>query len=464
MSHYHFIGIGGTGLSPIARILLERGHQVSGSDLLLSPMAQELQELGIPVQIGHSAQNIRGADMVIRSSAIPDSNVEVVTAQKAGIPVLKRIDFLKELTAGQKVIAVAGTHGKTTTTAMIAWCLVSMNADPSYVVGGMVKNLHTNAHAGQGQYFVIEADEYDGMFLGLTPDTLVVTNIEHDHPDCYPTPGEYFQAFENLCALINPAGQLIACGDHPGAARLMLAVQKKVPVISYGTTVGIPYQVMDIHHNTGCGVAFSLLINQDGKPYKRSQDIQLMIPGSHNALNAAAALAVIHEAGLSVDKAIQALQTFSGTGRRFDIQGEVNGITVIDDYAHHPTEIRSTLSAARCRYPDRQIWAVWQPHTYSRTRELMDDFKDAFNDADHVIVTEIYASREKTRDFSSREVVQLMHHPDVCQIPDLAEVTQVLIENLKSGDVLLVLSAGDADQISRDVLTFLKGGSKQPHA
>lgn len=464
MSHYHFIGIGGTGLSPIARILLERGHQVSGSDLLLSPMAQELQELGIPVQIGHSAQNIRSADMVIRSSAIPDSNVEVIAAQKAGIPVLKRIDFLKELTAGQKVIAVAGTHGKTTTTAMIAWCLVSLDADPSYVVGGMVKNLHKNAHAGQGQYFVIEADEYDGMFLGLTPDTLVVTNIEHDHPDCYPTPGEYFQAFENLCALINPAGQLIACGDHPGAARLILAVQKKVPVISYGTTVGIPYQVMDIHHNTGCGVAFSLLINQNGKPYKRYQDIQLMIPGSHNALNAAAALAVIHEAGLSVDKAIQALQTFSGTGRRFDIQGEVNGITVIDDYAHHPTEIRSTLSAARCRYPDRQIWAVWQPHTYSRTRELMDDFKDAFNDADHVIVTEIYASREKTQDFSSREVVQLMNHLDVRQIPDLAEVTKVLIENLKSGDVLLVLSAGDADQISRDVLTFLKGGSYQPHA
>ncbi len=462
MTHYHLIGIGGTGLSPIARVLLERGHQVSGSDMLLSPMAEELQALGAQVQLGHNAENVRGAHVVIRSSAIPDSNPEVVAARHAGIPVLKRVDFLKDLTAGQKVIAVAGTHGKTTTTAMLAWCLHQLQVDPSYVVGGQVKNLGRSAHAGKGEFFAIEADEYDGMFLGLAPDILVVTNIEHDHPDCYPTPQEYFEAFLKLANLVKPGGKLIACADHPRAAELMRAVQGKMEVIAYGIAAASAYQVGNIHHVAGCGVAFNLIVHEAGRPETQYQDIQLGIPGDHNALNAAAALAVIHQAGLSVETAIQALKSFSGTGRRFDIQGEVNGITVIDDYAHHPTEIRSTLSAARCRYPDRRIWAVWQPHTYSRTRQLIDDFSKAFGDCDHVIVTEIYASREKQQDFSSREVVKLMKHPDARQIPALKDVSQYLIGQLQPGDVLLVLSAGDADQISRAVLDFLKGGA--PHA
>jgi UDP-N-acetylmuramate--alanine ligase len=453
MTHYHLIGIGGTGLSPIARVLLERGHQVSGSDMLLSPMAQELRELGAHVLIGHDAGNIAGADVVIRSSAIPDSNPEVAAALQAGIPVLKRVDFLKELTAGQQVIAVAGTHGKTTTTAMLAWCLDQMGVDPSYVVGGQVKDLHKNAHAGKGDYFVIEADEYDGMFLGLRPDYLVVTNIEHDHPDCYPTPASYFQAFLKLTHLVQPGGKLVACADHPRAAELMDLVNTALTVIPYGTASGLPYRLSGIHHDPGCGVVFDLAMPGSAA----SREIRLGIPGNHNAFNAAAALAVINEAGLPLENAIAALRQFSGTGRRFDLQGEVNGITVIDDYAHHPTEIRSTLSAARCRYPERRIWAVWQPHTYSRTRELMQDFKDAFGDCDHVIVTEIYASREKPQDFSSREVVRLMSHPDARQIPALKDVSQYLINHLQPGDVLLVLSAGDADQISRDVLEYLKG-------
>ncbi len=457
MSHYHFIGIGGTGLSPIARILMERGQQVSGSDLLLSPMAQELLELGAEVKIGHQAENVQGADIVIRSSAVPDSNVEVVAARQAGIPVLKRVDFLQELTAGQKVIAVAGTHGKTTTTAMITWCLNALEADPSYVVGGMVKNLHKNAHAGQGEYFVIEADEYDGMFLGLRPDILVVTNIEHDHPDCYPTPQAYYQAFRKLSDLIVPQGKLIACSSHPGSQRLIQAVRQSITTLPYGMDVDDIYRVTDVHHNPGYGVVFNLDIQKENQVVSTYTDIQLSIPGNHNALNAAAALAALHEAGFPLEPAIRALREFSGTGRRFDILGVERGITVIDDYAHHPTEIRSTLSAARCRYPHNQIWAVWQPHTYSRTRELMHEFKDAFDDCDHVIVTEIYASREKPQNFSSRTVVNMMQHPDARQIAELKDVSAYLCEHLRSGDVLLVLSAGDADQISRDVLTFLKG-------
>ena len=351
MSHYHLIGIGGTGLSAIAHVLLERGHTVSGSDLLLSSLAQELRDMGVKVDIGHRADQVRGADTVIRSSAIPDANVEVIAAQEAGIPVLKRVDFLKELTGGQKVAAVAGTHGKTTTTAMIAWCFTQLGMDPSYVVGGLVKNLHKNAHAGKGDYFVIEADEYDGMFLGLAPDILVVTNIEHDHPDCYPTPQVYFQAFLDLVKLVKPGGTLIACTDHPGTKKLMEAISADLTLIPYGTKEQALFLVSDISHTGGCGVKFDLRIKDASGSLRDFKDIQLDIPGNHNALNAAAALAVVSQAGAPLEKAITALREFSGTGRRFDIQGEVGGITVIDDYAHHPTEIRSTLSAARCRYP-----------------------------------------------------------------------------------------------------------------
>ena len=457
MSHYHLIGIGGTGLSAIARVLLERGHTVSGSDLLLSPMAEELQAMGAKVSIGHRADQVDGADVVIRSSAIPDTNPEVIAAQQAGIPVLKRVDFLKDLTAGQKVIAVAGTHGKTTTTAMIAWCFSKLGLDPSYVIGGTAKNLDNNAHAGQGEYFVIEADEYDGMFLGLAPDYLVVTNIEHDHPDCYPTPEIYFQAFIKLSKLVQPGGKIIACADHPGSALLMREIGQSTAAIAYGTSEDVQYKVSQIGHAAGCGVSFDLEIKQSGQAPQSYTNIQLDIPGNHNALNAASALAVVNEAGFSVPDAIKALREFSGTGRRFDIQGIAKGITIIDDYAHHPTEIRSTLSAARCRYPDSQIWAVWQPHTYSRTRELMDDFESSFNDCDHVIVTEIYASREKHQDFSSQEVVKQMKHADVRQIPSLNGAADYLKAHLQAGDVLLVLSAGDANQISRDVLAYLKG-------
>ena len=452
MTHYHFIGISGAGLSPIARVLLERGHQVSGSDLIMSPSAQELREMGVKVSIGHDAASISGADVVIRSSAIPDTNVEVVAGLAAGLPVIKRVDFLAELTAGKKVIAVAGTHGKTTTTAMIAWCLSQMGMDPSFVIGGISKNLGTNAHAGSGEYFVIEADEYDGMFLGLDPDVLVVTVVEHDHPDCYPTPESYFNAFLKLTGLIKPGGLLIADDDHPGARRLLDTAQGDFHKISYGSGESPDYFVNQIHHSPGCGVSFSLKSSLKVGSALDIKDITLPIPGNHNAHNAAAALTVVYQLGLSVEKAKAALEKYSGTGRRYDIQGIVNAVTVIDDYAHHPTEVRATLSAARCQYPDRQIWVVWQPHTYSRTRELINDFKDAFSDCDHVIVTEIYASREKKQDYSSIEVVKLMHHPDARQITELKDVSAYLIGHLQPGNVLLVLSAGNADQISRDVI------------
>lgn len=449
MAHYHFIGIGGTGLSPIAKVLLEKGHQVSGSDLVMSPMAKELSDMGVKVSIGHDEKNVFGSDLIIRSSAIPDLNVEVMAGLNAHVPVVKRSEFLEYLTDEKEVIAIAGTHGKTTTTAMAAFCLAEYGEDPSYVIGGISKNLGTNAHAGKGKYFVIEADEYDHMFLGLTPSILVVTNIEHDHPDCFPTPEEYFQAFADLTGKIQQNGLFVACIDHPGVQNLLATAGSHVKTVTYGKEEKSDFRISDIHHDPGCGVSFRV----HHKDF--SGKVKLQVPGNHNALNAAAVIAVIHKLGFPPEKAFGLLEKYSGTSRRFDIRGIAQSITVIDDYAHHPTEIRATISAARFRYPDQQIWVVWQPHTYSRTQTLVNEFKKSFTDADHVIVTEIYASREKKQEYSSREVVKQIKHPNAMFISELGDVTRYLISHLNEGDILLVLSAGDADQISRDLLARL---------
>lgn len=456
MAHYHFIGIGGAGLAPIARVLLERGHQVSGSDLIMSPMAQELKNMGVKVTLGHHSDNVFGADLIIRSSAIPDDNVEVAAGLNAHVQVIKRSDFLEFLTSDREVIAVAGSHGKTTTTAMLALCLTDAGMDPSFVIGGVSKNLGANGHAGDGNFFIIEADEYDRMFLGLSPKILVVTNIEYDHPDCFRNKEEYFQAFLAFAQKMASGGVLIGCSDQPGAARLMAALEGQVDVLGYGAEPASRYQIEAMRHSAAGGISFTLKI--DTIDYA----VSLPIPGNHNAYNAAAAIAAACSSGLSVEDAIDSLSRFIGTGRRFEIKGVQNGITVIDDYAHHPTAIRATISAARCRYPQHALWVVWQPHTYSRTREMLEDFSRAFADADHVIVTEIYPSREMKSDYSSQEVVAKMEHPDARYVAELPDVTRFLTGHLTEGDILLVLSAGDADQVSRDVLHALQHhGRKQ---
>jgi UDP-N-acetylmuramate--alanine ligase len=450
MAHYHFIGIGGAGLSAIARVLLESGNQVSGSDLVISPSAEELRAMGVEVYAGHATANVAGADLIIRSSAIPESNVEVEAGKNTGIRVIKRVDFLAELTAGKRVIAVAGTHGKTTTTAMLAWCLTEAGKDPSYVIGGVSKNLGCNAHAGKGEFFVIEADEYDHMFLGLRPEILVVTTVEHDHPDCYPTPEDYFNEFVKLTGLIQPNGCLIADGSHAGANRLLSVSSDNFTKISYGENADADVRISDINHQPGQGVSFDIRL-----PQQEEFKVTLPLPGKHNAHNAAAAICVFDQLGLSMDLAISALARYTGSGRRYDLRATINNITLIDDYAHHPTEIRATLAAARSQYPEREIWAVWQPHTYSRTRELLNDFSKAFDDCDHVIVSDIYASREKPQEFSSTAVVSRMQHKDAHHIGELKDISDYLAVNLKPGHVLLVLSAGDADQITRTLANRL---------
>ena len=461
MTRVHFIGIGGSGLSAIARLLKESGYTVTGSDRSLSQFAVDLQNDGVEIYIGHHPRNIAGAEMVIRSSAIADDNPEVEAAIRAGIPVYKRSDFLGQLMAKKTGIAVAGTHGKTTTTAMIAWMLYAMGRDPSFIVGGTLNNLKSNAHAGKGDLFVIEADEYDRMFLGLKPRIEVVTNLEHDHPDCYPKYEDMFSAFKSFVELLPSDGTFIACSDDEGSGSLLSHARRKgLNVISYSLqsemTINSPQwiQARSLKPNLRGGYDFSAMTNV-GAAAASVLHVSLQVPGEHNVRNALATLSVAATLGLSLHRAAATLSEFTGTGRRFEILGERKGVTVIDDYAHHPTEIRATLAGAKARYPGRHIWAVWQPHTYSRTQILFFEFSRAFSDANEVLVTEIYASREPKQEFSSAEVVSAMPHSSARYTGSLEDTTKYLLKNLRSGDVLLVLSAGDANQISADVLKRL---------
>lgn len=461
MTHVHFIGIGGSGLSAIARLLLESGYTVSGSDRALTPFANEVRKAGAVVYIGHHARNIAGADWVVRSSAIGDDNPEALAARQAHIPVYKRADFLGRLMSDKIGIAIAGTHGKTTTTAMTAWVLSELQCDPSFIVGGVAMNFGVNARAGKGELFVIEADEYDNMFLGLRPQIEAVTSLEHDHPDFFPTFQAMRQSFESFIALLPPHGALIVCMDNAGAAELIpLARNAGKNVIGYGVqsenTVNVSQWVTarEMKLNQRGGFDFIAASN-----VKRASggvvEVSLQVPGRHNVQNALAVLAIIEALGLSYEKAAKALSTFVGASRRFELRGEAGGVSVFDDYAHHPTEIKATLAGARARYPDRRIWAVWQPHTYSRTHMLFREFSRAFDDADEVIVTEVYASREPQQDFTSAEIVSGMSHRSARFIAMLDDATTYLLENLSPGDILVVLSAGDANKICTDVLKGL---------
>jgi UDP-N-acetylmuramate--alanine ligase len=313
----------------------------------------------------------------------------------------------------------------------------------------------SNAHAGNGQVFVIEADEYDRMFLGLHPKVAVVTNVEHDHPDCYPTAEEFYRAFQDFVRCLAPQGWLAVCVDDLGAARLAEdARQEGFRVFSYAIApTRADYQAQNMTLNKRGGYSFTAV-------YQGSSvgKVDLQVPGIHNVRNALAALVIAHRLELPLAVARQALSDFQGTGRRFEVRGEATGITVIDDYAHHPTEIRATLAAARSRYPERRIWAVWQPHTYSRTQTLFDAFVGAFEEADGVVVTEVYASREAAQvgKFSARQLVDAMQNPQAFFMPGIEDAIGFLLDNLRPGDVMIVMSAGDADQISTQVLTVLE--------
>ncbi len=452
-SRIHLVGIEGTGLSAIARVLLEEGYQVSGSDRAPGPRSDALRSMGAEVWDDHRPEHVNGADLVLISSAVPDDNPEVVAARQAGIPVVKRAPFLGALTAGRNVVAVAGAHGKTTTTAMITHILTRTGRDPSFIVGSVMRNSGKNAHAGKGNSFVIEADEYDHMFLGLEPDVAVITNVEWDHVDCYPTPELHLQAFVEFLHRIPPGGVAIACDEDDGARKARKQAHRRdISWVKYGISRG-DWHADQLFPGPASGNLF-LLIYPDGET-----PVQLPLSGRHNVANAVAAIAAAYHAeGVEPEEAADALRSFRSTERRFQVKGEASGVLVVDDYAHHPTEIKATLQMARERYPHREIWAVFQPHTYTRTKALMADFALSFSLADHVLITDIYPARE-TDDLgvSSEQIVALMEHPDARYSGDLKETERVLLAEARPGSLILTMGAGDGYLVGERVLAALKG-------
>lgn len=451
MEHIHFIGIGGTGLSAIATVLLEQGYTVSGSDLTESNLFEAVQKAGGTVTLGHMAENISGADLVVRSSAIPEKNVEVQAALEAEIPVLKRSEFMGRMMADKEVLAVAGSHGKTTTTSMLVWILSSLGMDPSFIVGGVVRNLGTNARSGQGKQFVIEADEYDYMFWGLNPDRAVITNVEHDHPDIFPTSQSFDEAFEGFVKNLKPDGSLVLCGDDPGALRLKKLLSADQKLVIYGSSGNeLDYSAENLRVNHNAGTDFEVRVKASGQ--ESTLPVSLQIPGEHNVLNALAAFVVADGLGLDRQEIARVLGEFQGSERRFDIRGEYQGVLIVDDYAHHPTEIMKTLQAARDAYPTRRIWAVWQPHTYSRTITLFDKFCGSFEKADRVVVLDVYPAREsKPEGFRISDLVSSIKHDRVQHVPGIEQAVELLKVELQPADLLLVFTAGDAIEINQQI-------------
>lgn len=448
----HLVGIGGFGLSAIARVLLGKGYRVSGSDQQANELTAELAAAGATIYQDHKAEQVAGADVVLISSAIPAENPEVVAAREAGIPLVKRADFLGALMAGTHGIAVAGSHGKTTTTGMLAQILIKAGFDPSVIVGGVLPSLGTNGRAGQGEYFVIEADEYDHMFLGLRPQTAVVTSVEHDHPDLFPTADIYRQAFQDFISLLPSGGRLVVCSDDEGVSTLIRETELSgVSVLTYGLGTA-DWQALDLRVNQLGGIDFLVQKGPEMVGLAR-----LRIPGEHNVRNALAAIAVCSELGVDFSVIRKELAEFGGIGRRFQMVGEVGDVTIVDDYAHHPTEIQATLAAARQRFPGRRIWAVWQPHTFSRTRLLLPEFATSFADADRVVLLDIYGSRETNNlGLDADAVLEAIKHPGAHHAGGMEDATTYILDRVRPGDVVLTLTAGDGNLVGQWVLEQLE--------
>lgn len=454
--HVHLVGIGGSGMSAIAWVLMGRGFRVSGSDRQRNQLTAELAAAGAMIYEGHAAEHIAGADLLVISSAVPAENPEVAAARQAGLPVLKRADLLGQLMVGMAGVAIAGTHGKTTTTSMIAHVLIAAGYDPSVIAGGILPELGRNGRAGESDLFVVEADEYDYMFHGLRPRLAVVTNIEHDHPDMFATADHYMAAFRDFVGLLPEDGVLVACSDDRGVRQLLgeLALPP-FAVLTYGLEAAArpEYRAVELRANALGGTDFVVLQDETTLGLAR-----IRLPGVHNVRNALAAIAAAHTLGLSFGEIQSPLAEFGGVQRRFQLVGEAAGVTIIDDYAHHPTEIRVNLAAARERYPGRRLWAIWQPHTYSRTRLLLDDFAASFAAADRVIVLDIYPSRETdTLGMDARLVVEKMGaHPYVRHIGPRAEAAAYVLDRVRPEDVILTLGAGDGDQVGQWILDGLR--------
>lgn len=450
----HLVGIGGTGLSAIARVLLERGIPVSGSDRALNAVTAQLEAMGATISLGHSPENVNGAGLVLVTSAAKNDNPEIVAAYEAGIPVMKRRDFLPLLLGSDKVIGVAGTHGKTTTTAMTAHILREVGANPGFIVGSVMQNTGTNASGGgEKAPFVIEADEYDDMYLGLTPKIAVLTSVEWDHPDFFPTEQDMVRSFTTFLGLIQAGGTLIANSDtlYSRALAHRLMGTTVTPILYGLNRVESDWFIHDLHTTPNGITRFEAVERATLTAYP----FKLKTPGAHNALNALGATLATVTCGVPFKTATKALESFESTGRRFQVMGEVGQTVVVDDYGHHPSAIRMTLEAARQRYPDRNIWAVWQPHTFSRTLAFLNEFVHCFGSADGVAVMDIYASREQPTPEISGKIAAArigQNHPNTHYTGDIAQTIEALKQHVKGKSAVIVFSAGDATAVSAGLL------------
>ena len=450
LSRVHLVGVGGAGMSGIARILLARGASVSGSDAKHSRALDALTALGGRMHVGHDPAQVGDVDYVVVSTAIKADNPEVLAATRRGIPVLPRAAALAALMQGRRAIAVAGTHGKTTTTSMLTVALQRCGVDPSFAIGGDLNEAGSNAHHGTGDVFVAEADESDGSFLRYSPYASIVTNVEADHLDHHGDEESVHRSFAAFTALVDPAGFLVICSDDAGACRA--AASSRARVRTYGTGDNADLRVTDVTLRGLGSTSQAFYLGQ------RLGELRLSVPGRHNVLNAAAALVAGLELGLAASDLRAGLATFTGARRRFDPRGEVRGIRVYDDYAHHPTEVAAALDAARVVAGTGRVLVVFQPHLYSRTQAFAAQFGQALSRADAVVVMEVYGAREDpVPGVTGRLIADHVPLPsgDVVFEPSWLAVAAHIAERARRGDVVLTMGAGDVTQLAPEVLAAL---------
>ena len=447
--HIHFIGIGGAGMSALAYVLVKRGFEVTGSDLQAGHMAYELAEAGALVYMGHDDCQIEGADAVVVSTAIPKTNPELVAARNKNIPVLHRSDVLMALLNGDgtKGVAVAGAHGKTTTSAMIGVIAAEAGVDPTVIIGGDVAALGGNARNGESDWVVAEADESDGSFLKFTPYIPVITNIEDDHLDHYGTEEKIYQAFKEYLSHMKEGGTAVLCLDNVKVRRL--SVETERDYITYGLTEDCDYYAKDICYSVE-GTDYDVYYKGE-----KLVSVHLTVPGRHNVLNSLGAFAAAGLMGISPEVTLAALAKFSGAKRRFETKGKENGIWVVDDYAHHPTEIAATLQAAK-ETGAKRIVCVFQPHRYSRTKLLYDEFCKCFTNCDKLILTHIYSAGENPipgiNAKSLAESIKITTGQDVVYIDSFSRVEEHLFKNCKEGDLVITMGAGDVFRIGEELV------------
>jgi UDP-N-acetylmuramate--alanine ligase len=453
----HFIGIGGIGMSGIAEVLCNLGFTVSGSDARRSKNTERLETLfDVTISEGHAAENVGDAQVVVYSSAVKEDNPEVVAAKERGIPVIPRAEMLAELmTLKPYAVAVAGTHGKTSTTSMIATVLGHAGVDPTTVVGGVVDTLGSNARLGASEWFVTEADESDRSFLMLYPTIAVVTNIDKEHMESYKGMDDVVQCFLDFVNKVPFYGATVICLDDPNIQLMMPRMKRRR--VTYGLSAQAEISARDIAYD-GFGSRFSVV-----RRGEKLGDIELPVPGEHNIYNGLAATAVALELEVEFQKIAEAFKGFKNANRRFQFKGEIDGITVVDDYGHHPTEILATLAAAKNAAGGRRKVVVFQPHRYSRTKELMDDFVVAFNNADVLYLLDIYAASESPIEGITAEVlaenIRRYGHRSVTYLGDVDTAAERVVPQLEEGDLVITLGAGSVTRLSDEIVEMLKGRS-----